>query len=161
MALQTKRSARNDTEPYCWKKHGRPTRSDRKPKREDFDKDVQEAAAVAIEALAPQEPQSQTDIDWVCLMARGEECTLPLVLEKHKDAWHIDSAATSAHEHSTRLSSLHTSLCLRSSADGDSSSALQSAGRCPAYYSQGCKWRHVNSATCSMYLVRILLVLCA
>ncbi len=45
---------------------GRPTRSDRKPKLEDGDKDVQEAAAVAIEALPRQEPQSQTDIDWVC-----------------------------------------------------------------------------------------------
>ncbi len=129
MALQTKKKCThcgraNHTEPYCWKKRGRPTRSQRKPKREDGDKDVQEAAAVAIEALAPQEPQIQEGIDWVCLMGRGQECTSPLGLEKHKDARQIDSAATSHMTFNRSLFSSYQSVTPCPVQMGDSFTAL-------------------------------------
>ncbi len=131
---------------------GRPTRSDRKPKSEDGDKDVQEAAAFAIEAIAHQEPQSQTEIDWVCLMARGEECTSRFGLEKHKDAWRIDSAATSHMTFNRSLFSSYQSAPPFPVQMGDSFTALAVEGEISSLtFSRIAKWRHLNSATCSMY----------
>ncbi len=57
-------------------------------------------------------------------MARGEECTSPPGLEKHKDAWHIDPAATSHMTLNRSLFSSYQSVPPFPVHMGDSSTAL-------------------------------------
>ncbi len=57
-------------------------------------------------------------------MARGEECTSPPGLEKHKTSWHIDSAATSHMTFNRSLFSSYQSVPPFPVQMGDSSTAL-------------------------------------
>ncbi len=57
----------NHTEPYCWKKYGRPTRPRKGGGKNDEEKNIPAAAAVAIET--EQGSETENDPDYVSMMA--------------------------------------------------------------------------------------------